>query len=221
MIKSILAIVMTVASTFANAQLKGSGKTITKTYEYKNFDKIYLDDLDGKIEIEVGSTWSILITIDDNLEKFLNFTEKKSDGALTIFFKGNNNNNMYIEDTNIRIKVTMPSITGLRHNGNSSLMVTNCNSESLKIDNLNNASTTIIGKVNNLTIKNTGNGNLYADKLLSKTSTIKCSGNGNVNVNISDTITAKTSGNGSVVNKGTAKFDDNSSKSGNGSLINK
>lgn len=221
MIKSILAIVLTFVSTFANAQLKGSGKTVAKTYEYQNFDKIYLDDLDGKIQIEVGLTWGISVTIDDNLEKLLSFTENKSDAALTIFFKGNNNNNMYIEKSNITIKITMPSITGLRHNGNSSLMITNCNSESLKIENLGNASTTIYGKANDVTIKNTGNGNVYVDKLLAKTASIKCSGNGNVKANVSDFITAKVSGNGNIANKGAAKFDSNSSKSGNGSLINK
>jgi hypothetical protein len=209
MIKSILAIALTFVSTFANAQLKGSGKTVAKT------------DLDGKIQIEVGPTWSISVTIDDNLEKLLSFTENKSDAALTIFFKGNNNNNMYIEKSNITIKITMPSITGLRHNGNSSLTITNCNSESLKIENLGNASTTIYGKANDVTIKNTGNGNIYVDKLLAKTASIKCSGNGNVKANVSDFITAKVSGNGNIANKGAAKFDSNSSKSGNGSLINK
>jgi Putative auto-transporter adhesin, head GIN domain len=220
MIKLILAIVLTIASTFANAQLKGSGKTVTKNYNFKNFDKIYFDDLDGKIELEIGTTWTISVTIDDNLEKLLSFDQDKSDAALTLFFKGNYNNKMYVEDTNIKIKITMPSIKGLRHNGNSSLIVTNCNTNNLKIDNLDNAFTKISGTVNYLIIRNSGNGNLYADKLFAKTAVIKCSGNGNATVNVSDKIIGKTSGNGNIINKGAAKFDSESSISGNGSLIN-
>ena len=69
MTKLIIAIVLTLTSTFANAQLKGSGKAITKTYDYKNFDKLSFQDLDGKIEVEVGKEFSISVTIDDNLDK--------------------------------------------------------------------------------------------------------------------------------------------------------
>jgi hypothetical protein len=215
----LLAILFTSFNTFS--QLRGSGKTVTKTYDYQNFNKVNFDDLDGKLEIEVGKPFSISIIIDDNLVSMLSVNENSSDNEVSITLKGNNNNNKYIEDTSIKIKVTMPSISSLRHNGNSNLIVTNCNSESLKIENLGNASTTISGKTEDLIIKNTGNGNLYSDKLVSKTATIKCSGNGNVRVNVSDIITAKVSGNGNVVNNGKAKFDNNSSKSGNGSLINR
>lgn len=54
MAKLIIAIVLTLTSTFANAQLKGSGKISTKNYDYKNFDKVNFEDLDGKIEVEIG-----------------------------------------------------------------------------------------------------------------------------------------------------------------------
>jgi Putative auto-transporter adhesin, head GIN domain len=215
----ILAILFTSFTSFS--QLRGSGKTVTKTYDYQDFNKVNFDDLNGKLEIGVGKPFSISITIDDNLVDILSVIENSSDKELTITLKENRNNKKYIENTNIRIKVTLPSITSLRHNGNSSLTVTNCNSDSLLIENLDNASTTISGKTDTLIIKNTGNGNLYADKLVSKTAAIKCSGNGNVSVNVTETITAKTSGNGNIVNKGIAKFDSNSSKSGNGSLINR
>ena len=75
MIKLILAILMAFISTFANAQLRGSGKTITKTYDYQNFDKLSFQDLDGSIEVEVGKEYSISVTIDDNLFPLLSFEE--------------------------------------------------------------------------------------------------------------------------------------------------
>jgi len=38
--KLIIAIALTLTSIFANAQLKGSGKTITKSYDFKNFNQL-------------------------------------------------------------------------------------------------------------------------------------------------------------------------------------
>ncbi|MDI5886897.1 hypothetical protein [Flavobacterium yafengii] len=60
MTKLIIAIVLTLTSTFANAQLKGSGKISTKNYDYKNFDKVYFEDLDGKIEVQIGKSFEFL-----------------------------------------------------------------------------------------------------------------------------------------------------------------
>ena len=220
MTKFILTITLTLLSTIAPAQLKGSGKTITKSYDYQNFDKIDFDDLDGKLEVEIGKPFSIAVTIDDNLLPLLSFDENQSDQSLSIFFKGNNNNKMYIEDTNVKIKITMPSATEIHHAGNSSLNVTNIDGSTFKLDNADNASTTLSGAIDQLEIKNHGNGIVNATKLIAEKATIKSSGNGNVTANVSDTITGKAVGNGSIYNKGKAKFDANSSKSGNGHLIN-
>ena len=85
--KLILAITLVFASTFAHAQLQGTGKTVTKNYDYKNFDKLSFEDLDGSIEVEIGKPWSISITIDDNLERLLTFSENASDKELKIQFK--------------------------------------------------------------------------------------------------------------------------------------
>ena len=135
MTKLIIAIVLTLTSTFANAQLKGSGKTITKTYDYKNFDKVQFNDLDGKLEIEVGKPFSISITIDDNLEKLLSVLEDSAEKTLTVSLKRNRNNKMYIEDTKIKVKITMPFLMEVSNNGNSGLSVTNINAENFKSTN--------------------------------------------------------------------------------------
>jgi Putative auto-transporter adhesin, head GIN domain len=220
MTKLILAILMVFIATIANAQLRGSGKTITKTYDYQNFDKLSFQDLDGTIEVELGKEFSISVTIDDNLFPLLSFEENNSKNELKLFFKNNANNKKYIEDTNCRIKITTPKLLEVKHSGNSTLVISNLIGTNFKLDNSGNGTTKISGSIETLEVINRGNGNTKAEQLLSKNAVIKCSGNGNVYVTVSNTLTAKASGNCSVINYGKAPFDSQSSKSGNARLLN-
>ena len=200
MTKLIIAIVLTLTSIFANAQLKGSGKTVTRTYDYQNFNKVFFDDLDGKLQIEVGKSYGISITIDDNLNDLLSVLENQENKSLTLALKGNKNNRMYIEDTNIKIVITMPYLMEVSNNGNSGLTVTNINSKNFKITNPENGSTTLSGIVDNLEVIDKGNGNLNAEKLIAKKAKIVCRGNGNVRVNVTGEIEQTRTGNGNIVN---------------------
>ena len=219
MTKLIIAIVLTLTSTFANAQLKGSGKIVAKNYDYKNFDKLKLEDLDGKIEVEIGKTWNISVTIDDNLENLLSFSKNISENELKIEFKGNKNNKMYIEDTNIKIKITMPEVSVIRNTGNSDLTVKNVFGRYFRLENTGNGESNISGTIDVLDIVKTGNGDVNAENLVAKKGDLKSTGNGNLIANVSEELTAKLTGNGDIINKGKAKFDSNSKKSGNGNLI--
>lgn len=210
---------MILLTSLSFAQLKGSGKTITKTYDYNNFNKVDFDDLDGKLEIEVGKPFSVSITIDDNLLPLLSVIEDVNDKKLTIVLKGNRNNKMYIEDSKIRVSILMPFLMEVTNNGNSGLIVTNINSKNFKTSNPENGSTTLSGIVDNLEVVCNGNGTLNSKQLISKNAIIKASGNGNAYVNVSESIIAKTSGNCTVINSGKAKFDSDSSSSGNSSFV--
>ena len=218
---SMLTFVLLFLSFHSFAQLKGSGKTITKTYDYKDFDKINFEDLDGKIEVEVGKPFGIVVTIDDNLFPLLEVKKIDSNNELTISLKGNPNNKMYIEDTNIKIKVSLPIATYLKNDTNSNMKVDGITGKYLKVATLDNGSTTLNGSIENLESINKGNGVLNAKQLVAKNAKIKASGNGNVYVNVSEMITAKTSGNCSVINYGTATFNSESTSSGNSNFINK
>jgi hypothetical protein len=219
MTKLILAIVVAITSTFAHAQLKGSGKTISKTYNFNHFDKVYFEDLDGKIEVEIGTSWSVSVTIDDNLEPLLSFKENTSEHELTVFLKGNKNNRMYIENTNIKIKITMPEATVIRNDGNASLLVNGVIGRYFRLENLSNSTSKVLGTVDELDVKNTGNGNANLAELKAKKAKIICRGNGNVTVNVSEAIIATVSGNGNITNIGTAQYDIASSRTGNGNLL--
>lgn len=219
MTKLIIAIVLTLTSTFANAQLKGSGKTITKTYSFKNFDKLNFENLDGKIEVEIGKPWSILITIDDNLKNLLIVSQNPTDNELKIQFKGNKNNQMYIENTNVKIKITMPEASVIKNTGNSDLIVKNIFGRYFRLENTGNGDSKIFGTIDSLDVNKAGNGDVNAENLIAKKATLKSTGNGDLIVNVSEELSAKLTGNGDVINKGKAKFDSNSKKSGNGDLI--
>lgn len=217
--KNVFLTIVLILTSFANAQLKGSGKTVTKSYAYKNFDKISFQDLDGKIEVEIGKPWSITVTIDDNLESLLSFSENVSDKELRIQFKGNKNNQMYVEDTNLRIRITMPAASLIKNLGNSDLLVKNIMGRYFKLENTGNGDTKISGMVDVLDIAKTGNGDVNAENLVTTNADLKSIGNGNLTVNVSQKLTAKLIGNGDIINNGKATFDSNSKKSGNGDLI--
>jgi hypothetical protein len=205
--KTIIALIiaLTLAATSSFAQLKGSGKTVTKTYDYQNFNKVFFDDLDGKLQIEVGKSYSVTITIDDNLVNLLSVIENSENKSLAIGLKGNKNNKMYIEDTKIKVIITVPYLMEVSNNGNSGLTVANINSKNFKITNPVNGSTSLSGIVDNLDVVDKGNGNLNAEKLIVKKAKIICRGNGNVRVNVTDEIDETRSGNGNIVNIGKAK----------------
>ncbi|KAB1156651.1 GIN domain-containing protein [Flavobacterium luteum] len=162
----LITLAMSLITFLSSAQLKGSGKTVTKTYDYNNFDKLSFDDLDGKIEVEVGKPFSVSITIDDNLINLLSVTEHSGNQILTVSLKGNKNNRMYIEDTKIKVKITLPNVVTLKNDSNASMIVTGISGNYLKIETLDNGSTTLVGKIENLEVTNSGNGVLNAKQLI-------------------------------------------------------
>ena len=202
------------------SQLKGSGKTITKSFNYENFDKLSFEDVDGIIEVEVGKPFQISITIDDNLFPLLEVLNNVSDKSLTIRLKGNRNNKLYIEYTKIKIKVCLPNLIYLKNDSNSYVKASGISGNYLKVETIDNGSTLLTGEIDNLETKNSGNGVLDSAKLVSKNAKIMATGNGNVTVNTSKLITATTSGNCTVINLGTAKFDSNSTSTGNSRFTN-
>lgn len=200
-----------------NKPLKGSGKTVTQTFAFNKFDKIDFNDLDGKIEIEVGKPFSISVTIDDNLQPLLSVTE--NDEVLKLSLKGNRNNRMYIEKTSIVIKISMPVISVLLHKGNTALNITGIAGRNLRIENFGNGNIVAKGSIDELEIICRSNGTVRAEALSAKKIHARVSGNGNVYINTDNTFAGKVSGNGNIINKGTGKEDAGSSSSGNGKII--
>ena len=174
--------------------LKGSGIVVTKPFDFKNFDSIDLKDLDGKTEVEAGKPFSIIIAVDDNLESLLLVNEKNS--TLTIALNKNENNRQYVENSHIKILITVPQLSKVLQTGNSNTFIKNVENK-------------------NFLIKSSGNGNITVEGN-AKNATVVSTGNGDLKVNASESFNARGSGNGDIQNIGKAKATSNSKKIGNG-----
>jgi hypothetical protein len=179
--KIIIFLVATVAmfQVFSQSRpLRGSGKTVDKTFQLTNFDKIDLLDLDGVVEVVVGKEFSVNVIIDDNLASLLDAAV--DNGTLTVQLKGNLYNRLYIEETNIKIRITLPEVTVIKHRSNGKLIVDGIIGRYFRIKNTGNGNAYLNGSVDELDIVCTDNGSVFAQKVKAKTVNVKRRGNGNV-----------------------------------------
>ncbi len=202
----------------ANGQLKGSGKTVSQEYPISNFDKVFFEDLDGNLEVEIGKSWKISVTIDDNLKDLLEVKLNKEEYALTVGLKGNKNNKMYIEDTNIWVKITMPESSVVSNNGNANLKVSGVLGRYFRLQNNGNGTATVLGNIEMLDLENNGNGNANLQDLLAQEAKLTVKGNGNVILNVQKQVLANVAGNATVINKGTGQYSASSITKGNASI---
>lgn len=198
--------------------LKGSGKVLTKTFSYQDFEKIQLKDLDGNIEVVVGKPYAITIKIDDNLEPLLTVSENKK--TLFVALSKNENNQRYVEKTNIHITINVPALNALTHIGNSDIFITGVKNNSFSVKSAGNGNVTIAGTTDKVEIDKTGNGDVEAAKLMVKNANVVSVGNGDVMVNASEIFVANLTGNGDIINRGNARASSNSKQTGNGEIRN-
>jgi hypothetical protein len=212
-------VVMSISSTFAQkGPILGSGKVVQRSFTNTNFDKLSISDFDGTIEVSVGKPWSVEVSIDDNLAEQLEVSQNKEEGILSLRLKNNKNGRLYLEDTNIKIKISMPEVSVINHSGNTNLKVLGILGRYFRLENMGNGSAQLQGTVDELDITKNGNGSIKASTLLAKTAKVKSVGNGSVQVNASLKLQANGTGNGSVVQFGAGPIDPFSGIKGNGSV---
>lgn len=196
--------------------LNGSGNLIQKNYAFVDFDKVALVDLAGKVEIEVGKPFSVSVVIDDNLAPLLE--ANVSNSTLQVQLKGNHSNRLYIEQTNILLKIALPSLSFVQQLGNNNVIVNGISGQVLRLKSGGNGSTRLSGSVMELEISSSGNGTVHAEGLAAKKVSVYKTGNSNVYIHADDVFSARGSGNGNVVNSGNGRADNNSDISGNGEI---
>ena len=199
-----------------NRPLRGSGKIIQREFSFRDFDKIQFKDLNGDIEVESGKNYGVKISIDDNLEYLLECIV--ADGKLMIGFRGNKSNRLYIENTNIKIKVSLPEISVLQHTGNSRLKVRGIAGRYFRLENHGNGDAYLMGTIDSLDIDKVGNGDVNAEDLTAKIAKVISHGNGDVKVNVSVSLSANGTGNGDIIKTGSGKIEGASGIIGNGEV---
>lgn len=179
-----------------------SEKIIKTEYNYKNFDKISLLDIDGSTEIVVGDSFKIEIKIREKYLPILLVNENNNE--LQIKFNYTKENNKYISDPRIRIKITCPKLETLYKQGNSSVALNLGNLNTFFMHNEGNGSAILKGSVKELNIKNDGNGKTDADRVDAENINVESYGNGDVLINGNLNAIGKRYGNGKIIQKGNA-----------------
>ncbi len=217
----LIVVLLSLVCTFTQAQkgpLRGTGKIISRNFDIKGFDKVSFEDFDGNIEVEIGKPFSIKVEIDENLEPRLEVKKEENEGQLIIRLAGNYSGKLYLEDTHIKIKVTMPEASVIQHRGNTDVHISGIIGRYFRLENDGNGDVSLQGNIDELYIKKSGNGNIKAQKLVAKTAKVKSYGNGNVLVNSQISLTAHGTGNNSVIQFGQGKIDPMSGIIGNGEV---
>lgn len=210
--------VFCIATYAQKGPLRGTGKIISRNFDIKGFDKVSFEDFDGNIEVEIGKQFSIKVEIDENLEPRLEVKKDDNEGQLTIRLAGNYNGKLYLEDTHIKIKVTMPEASVIQHRGNTNVHISGIIGRYFRLENDGNGNVTLQGTIDELDIKKSGNGEVRAKNLVSKMAKVKSYGNGNVAVNAQISLSASGAGNCSVMQFGQGKIDPMSGIIGNGEV---
>lgn len=201
-----------------NAQLFGTGIVLTREFNFKDFDKVSIEDFDGHIEIEVGKPFSVKIEIDENLEPRLKVNKDNSENQLNIILEGNKNGRLYLEKTRIKIKISMPEAAVISHRGNTNVNVHGIMGRYFRLETSGNGDVFLSGSIDELDIKKSGNGRVKAEKLTCKIAKVKSYGNGNVTVNSQISLKANGTGNCSIIQTGPGKIDPMSGVIGNGDV---
>jgi Putative auto-transporter adhesin, head GIN domain len=174
-----------------------------KAYDFKDFDKLQIENINGEVEIELGKSYSIIVSGKDNAQEQVQIT--KSEDKILVKL-----NSKFVTDWKnrkvVNVKIVMPEISKLFNFSNADVNVKNFVGRYFGIENKGNGNISVVGSVvDHIEIKNNGNGNLETKNIISKKVDISKSGNGDVNIRTDNNFNVEMSGNGDIVNYGKAK----------------
>jgi hypothetical protein len=187
-----------------------------KTYDFKDFDKVQIENLNGEVEIELGKSYSITVSGKDNAQEQVQLT--KSEDKLLV-----NLDSKFITDWKnrkaVKVKIIMPEISKLFNFSNADVSVKKFVGRYFGIENKGNGNVIVAGSVvDYIELNNNGNGNLETKNIISKKVDIAKSGNGDVNIRTDTDFNVEMNGNGDIVNYGKGKAIINK-QSGTGKLV--
>ena len=198
-------VLLSFAATTSFAQsnpFTGSEKPVTKTYSNTGFTKIKLLDVDGAVEIETGKPFSIAVEMKEKY--FIIFDVIQKSEELTLKFNYTKDNNKYITNPQIKVKITCPSLVDLFKQGNGTIALFLKSESDFSFVNDGNGAAVVKGTAQKVRLQCTGNGGINAQELLVSNAFVEINGNGGVSINASETLSVHRTGNGKLVQKGKA-----------------
>lgn len=193
-----------------------NAQSISKTYDFKDFDKVQIESINGEVEIELGKIYSITVCGNENVQEQVLITE--SEDKLVVKLDGK-----FISDWEkrkpVKVKIVIPEISKLYNSSNADVSIQHFTGRYLGIENNGNGNITIAGSiVDFMEIENNGNGNLETKNITAKKVDISKSGNGDVVIRTDSNFSIEMEGNGDIVNYGNGKAIINK-QSGNGKVV--
>jgi phosphoribosylformylglycinamidine (FGAM) synthase PurS component len=164
---------------------------------------VQIDNLNGEVEIEIGKSYSITVSGEDNAQEQVELTKSADKLLVNLVSK-------FITDWKnrkvVKVKIVMPEIAKLFNFSNADVSVKNFTGRYFGIENKGNGNVSVTGTVVDfIEIKNNGNGNLETKSIISKKVDISKSGNGDVNIRTDNNFNVDMAGNGDIVNYGKGK----------------
>jgi hypothetical protein len=200
---------MYVSVSLMNAQKEmrpftGNGQPKTVNYALKSFTDLEILWIDGKIEVEYGSSQSdISIATDENIYNML--LVENTEGVLKLEFKNNYKNRLWVEDDKTTIKIrTTQQPRKIVYKANADATFKGIDANTLTIEKDGNGDVNFEGKVDNLNLTKSDNGSVLAEKLIAQNASLDCSGNGSVKVFAKNINKQSIRGNGGMMNAANA-----------------
>jgi len=172
--------------------ISGSGNVVTREETFTGFDQ--LDISHGfTVDVRQAEDFSVVIRVDDNVEKYLEVAKKGS--TLQIGLKPNVN----VTSRTLQAEVTMPELAGLELSGGCDGTVTGFEStKALDLDLSGGSDATLTGSAGDVTIDISGGSEADLSGFSVVDANVEASGGSEVTVNASGRLDADASGGSEV-----------------------
>ena len=184
----VLVVLVALLAGCTQGSITGSGKIVTREETFTGFDK--LDVSHGfKVDVRQAEDFSVVIRVDDNVEKYLEVAKKGS--TLQIGLKPN----LSLGNRTLEAEITMPELTGLEMSGGTRCTVTGFEStKALDLDLSGGSHATLSGSAGDVTIDASGGSDADLAAFSVVDANVEASGGSEVTVNASGRLDADASG---------------------------
>lgn len=175
------------------------GDTITKTYDYSDFDRVSVGGV-YDLDVEVGKNYSITLRANARDMSFVKISSE--DGTLYLGQKKRDKDGKkrkrYKNNDGITAVITLPELNALKVSGVANGDVSGVDADDFDMSVSGVADVEISGKCNTLTARVSGVGELDAKDFKCKNTKVSLSGVGDVSIYASESVDVKASGVGGV-----------------------